>query len=275
MKIAEIFSETDYKEILKKQIIYKKKLRPHYTFEAVAKACGVQKTYLSRILRHKGNLSLDQIYLACDFLKFKSLEIEYTVAVYLQQICTAEKRKSFYRNRAEEIRKKALNTESKLSVKAQNPASQMLSQYYADPYYSLIHMFLTLEEYRQNPQALASVLSIDQSRVSSYLDDLESMGIIQQQGRRWKVVKNNIHLPESSPFVKAHRSLLRVKAMEKIDRLDPKDFYSFTVVFSADGVVKRQAHELFLTYLEEVQDLVNNSAETEVYQMNFDLLKWS
>lgn len=72
-----------------------------------------------------------------------------------------------------------------------------------------------------------------------------------------------------------HRNFLRLKSIEKMDHLDKKDFYSFTVAFSTEASINKQIREKFLNFLEEVQALVQNGKEKEVYQMNFDLLKWS
>jgi hypothetical protein len=69
--------------------------------------------------------------------------------------------------------------------------------------------------------------------------------------------------------------LLRLKAIEKMDSLEKNEFYSFTVVFSTEESVRKQARELFLKYLEEVQTLVQRSSEKDVYRINFDLFKWS
>jgi uncharacterized protein (TIGR02147 family) len=271
-----IFNEKSYKEILTKVLLHKKKLRPHYTFEAMARACGVQKTYLSRALRHKSNLSLEQLYLACEFLKLKSLETEYVIAVFSYETANHAKRKAHYFEKINELKNRALQTEANLNLKTQSiKEKQSIGMYYVDPLYSLIHMFLTIEEYLIEPMLMSKSLGISETRVMEYLEDLETMGILSQEGKRWKVLQNNIHLSENSPFVKAHRNLLRLKSIEKMDRLDKKDFYSFTVAFSTEASINKQIREKFLNFLEEVQALVQNGKEKEVYQLNFDLLKWS
>jgi hypothetical protein len=275
MSHFDLFEEENYKTILQQTLLNKKKLRPHYTFEAMAKACGVQKTYLSRVLRHKGNLSFDQICLAGEFLRLKALEQEYLLVLYQREISISEKRKKIHEQKMNELRRKAFKTESKLSVCAQKAESIEIGLYYVDPYYSIIHMFLTLDVYLKEPMLMVKSLSLSEEKISKYLEDLEAMGIIGQDGKKWKVLQNSIHLPEESPFVKAHRNLLRLKAIEKMDLGNKKDFYSFSVVFSADEKVRQQAHQLFLKYIGEVQCLVQNSTEKEVYQLNFDLLKWT
>ena len=53
-----IFKYLNYKVILKEKIKdLKEGRRGRFTFEALARACRIQKTYLSKVLNHDGNLN--------------------------------------------------------------------------------------------------------------------------------------------------------------------------------------------------------------------------
>lgn len=270
-----IYLENCYKKSLTKYLIFRKKLRASYTFESMAQACGVQKTYLSKVLKHDGNLNLDQLFAACEYLKLKPLESEFLLSLYHYQTAQNAKRRDQYKQKIDEIRVKSQATDSKLQLKNEKNVQDSIMEYYADPYFSLVHMFLTLETYSKNPEALQVALYLDAKRITYYLDRLESMGIIKQEGAFWKVVQDTLHLPEGSPFVKAHRTLLRLKSMDQLERSSAKDYYSFSVVFSSEESVRREIQERFFQFLEGVKKLVEKGNEKEVYQLNFDLLKWS
>ena len=270
-----IYLEHCYKKALTKYLLFRKKLRASYTFEAMAQTCGVQKTYLSKVLKHDGNLNLDQLFTACEYLKLKPLESEFLLSLYHYQTAQNSKRRELYKQKIDEIRLKSQATDSKISFKNEKTMQDSIMEYYADPYFSLVHMFLTIEVYSKNPEAMQSALQLDAKKVAYYLDRLESMGIIKQEGIYWKVVQDTLHLPEGSPFVKAHRTLLRLKSLDQLERLSSKDYYSFSVVFSSDESVRREIQERFFQFLEGVKKLVEKGNEKEVYQLNFDLLKWS
>lgn len=270
-----IYNENCYKKLLTKYLEFRKKLRPNHTFESMAKYCGIQKTYLSKVLNHEGNLNLDQLFSACEYLKFKPTEVEYIFTLYHYQTAHNSKRREQQKLKLEELKSKTHTTEEKLQLKNITDSKNSIAEYYADPYFSLIHMFLTIQEFQNDLGKLSLALELSSKKVISYLDKMESMGVIKQEGTAWKVVKSTMHLPENSPFVKAHRTMLRLKSMEKIEKLNSKDYQSFSVVFSSDESTEKEIRERFFKFLEEVKKLTEKSKEKEVYQLNFDLLKWS
>lgn len=73
-----IYKHIDYKILLKNSLETKKSsLGRAFTYESMAKACRIQKTYLSRVLNRDGDLSRDQLYRACEFLGFSAAEKEF------------------------------------------------------------------------------------------------------------------------------------------------------------------------------------------------------
>jgi uncharacterized protein (TIGR02147 family) len=269
------FALTSYKDFLIQYLLFRKKARSSFTFEAMAVACSVQKTYLSKVLKHKGNLNLDQLYAACEYLKLKPIETEFVFALYHFETATHPARRALYQNQLVELRRRSLTTDAKISVSTEKIQATQVAEYYADPMFSLVHMFLTIDRFRKAPQLMGEILQLTSEKLSLYIDRLEKFGIIEQSGAGWKVIKDHMHLPEDSVFVKAHRTLLRMKALEQLERLDHKDYYSFTVVFSSEESVQKEIRLRFLQFLDEVQKLVEKGREKEVFQLNFDLLKWS
>lgn len=245
----------------------------------MAKACGVQKAYLSRVLKYKGNLSLDQVYLSCDFLKLKPMEVDYIISLYHFENTTIEKRKKQLINEINEMKRKALRTEAHLNLADNSTVTQDnqkdLSIFYSDPNFSLIHMFLTLKKYSREPMLLRNILPIEKEKLNFYLDQLVLMGFVEETNDGWKILRHSVHLSESSYLIKAHRTFMRLKSLEKIDSLSQSDFHSVSILFSTDIEVHRKIREKFFQFLTEVEKMVQKSEEVEVYQLNFDLLKWS
>src|SRR5438067_732825 len=66
-----VYDCDSYKSFLRTSLLQKKQAvsSSRYTYERMARACGIQKTYLSRVLNSDAShLSDDQLYLACRFL---------------------------------------------------------------------------------------------------------------------------------------------------------------------------------------------------------------
>lgn len=270
-----IFNILSYKSAISKILLEKKKLRPQMTFENMAKACGVQKAYLSRVLRHKGHLNSDQLYLAAKFLKLTNLETKYLLKLLQLETTVVEERKNLLQKQLDDIRQQSLSTEARTKVDVIPLNKEIFSEYYTDPNFSLIHMFLTIEEFAKDKYKICSHLNIERDKLDIYLDKLEEMKIIRLEVNKIQVLKDNLHLPESSYLIKAFRTLMRIKSLEKIDKVKEKEAYSFSVAFSSEPKVHDQIREKFLIFLEEVQTLVQKSNEKQVYQINFDLFKWS
>ncbi|MGZ3772753.1 MAG: TIGR02147 family protein [Pseudobdellovibrionaceae bacterium] len=270
-----LYNYRSYKDCLFKILLEKKKSRPQYTFEALAKACGIQKTYLSRVLKHKGNLTEDQLYSACVYLKFSKMEIKYVLTLWRWENSSHPDRREYYIKKIEDLRSQSLKTENKIKVNTVSSAKESLAEYYSDPFFPLIHMFLTLERFQKNPEALKEYLAIPKSKIHLYLDRLNDMNLIEFKDKKWTVIQDTIHLPRTSHLIKTYRALMRLKALEKMDRSSEEDFYSFSVVFSSNAEVQKEIQNRFLSFLSDVQKIVKEEKESDVYQMNFDLLKWS
>ncbi|MGZ3768630.1 MAG: TIGR02147 family protein [Bdellovibrio sp.] len=269
----DVFSYKSYKKCLTDILLEKKKSRPQYTFEALAKAMGVQKTYLSRVLKHKGHLSEDQLYGACNYLKTSKAEMKYLITLWRWENAIHPERNIYYDKKLAELRHQSLKTENKLDQKTKQ--LDHLSEYYTDPYFPLIHMFLTVENFQKTPELLKEHLGLTKSKIYFYLDRLCDMNLIAFEDKKWKSIQESIHLPRTSHLIKSYRTLMRLKAVEKMEHLEEDEFYSFSVAFSTNPAVQKEIHSRFLKFLSDVQKLVMAEKASDVYQMNFDLLKWS
>ncbi len=271
-----IYEYQNYKTFLKDSVVHGKNKTSHkLTYEALAQACHVQKTYLSKVLNKDGDLNSDQFYRCMTFLKLDENEKEFMQLVYDHQTSTVLEKKKWLGGKIENKQHQHMKTESNIKAEAQTTSLELLNTYYLDPYFSVIHMYLTIPKFQKNPESVASSLKITEKILNEYLDQLLEMRIIEKQGTEFKLIKDNLHLPENSPIYKAYRSLMRMKSIQQMETLAPEKSYSFSAIFSTDPVARKTIHKAFLAFLKETQKLVQKGKETEVYQMNFDLFDWS
>jgi uncharacterized protein (TIGR02147 family) len=270
-----IFNNLDYRSVLKNGLQHLKLVKPSATLEKLADYCRIQKTYLSKVLNHGGNLNTDQIYLAAEYLGFNQIQTEFLFLIHDYDQCSVEKRKKELLKKIQKIQKDQLNTQSHLKVKSEELQIEVLQEYYADPYHQIIHIFLTIKEYQENPKLIQEKLNLTNDKFQDYLHKLIKMNVINLENKIYKSQIDNLHLPSNSSLMKAYRTMTRIQALQKLNTLSDENSYNFTVVFSTDQKTREKIHQNFLEFLKETQKIVSKSHEEDVFQINFDLLKWS
>ena len=100
MSITGFFEFKDYKKLLREALLARKAISPRYTFQKMAEACGVQKTYLSRALGDsKVHLGADALHAAGQFLEFSPDQLEFLILL-------AEEERSLHPPRKRELRQR-------------------------------------------------------------------------------------------------------------------------------------------------------------------------
>jgi uncharacterized protein (TIGR02147 family) len=271
-----IYDYDDYRKALKEALLEKKNsLGTAFTFQNMAKACRIQKTYLSKVLNDRGDLSGDQLYLACEYLGFNGEDREFIFLIFEEARTVVQKRKSELRSQISRIRKSYIKTELHLKSSALPTDADDFSDYYLDPYAQVVHMFLTVDRFAKMAGTIAERLHITSEFLAEILTKLQRLGIVEMRAGQYYVVKDNIHLSRESTLYRPYRNLLRMKANERIDILPSERSYNFSVIFSTNPRTKQKIHAAFLEFLRVVQEMVGKTKADEVYQMNFDLFGWS
>lgn len=195
--------------------------------------------------------------------------------VYDGQTTQIPELKKTFRNRIHEIQEKQKLTENNIEVRTNHSEQSELAKYYLDPHFQIIHMFLTIKKFAQEPALIAKELNMSEKSLSSYLEYLSRLKIIEYRQQQWIVKQDNLHLSKSSDLYKAYRSLMRIKALEQMDRAEEDDFYSFSVIFSTDPATQAKIKDEFLQFLKRTKALAALGKDESVYQINFDLLNWT
>lgn len=271
------FSETDFRKVLKDALLQLKSVSgQRYTFQKMADACRVQKTYLSRVLGGNGTLNADQIFAACHYLKLAPQECEFLQLLGEQERSVFPERKKQIEISVSRIRKQALRSESALDASINESTRDANLHYYLEPYAQVVHLFLTIAHYQRNPARIAEALRLEPKYVWSIVEKLAQGGFVVVEDGRYRSVPVDLHLPADSTLYPSWRTLQRTLTLQKIQRTstDNSD-YHFTVLFSSDPDARNRIQTRFLEFLREMQEIVKQSDETQVYQANFDLFSWS
>jgi len=271
-----VFEFDDYKSLLRYLLDERKRNIKGFALHKLARACRIQKTYLSRVLNSTADLSEDQMYLASRELEMAKDEIEYLSLLHQRDRSGVKSRVDLLSKEIKQLRKN--NKKSEKHIKVQPLKSNLIentSIYYLDMNFQLVHILLTIERFVNNPSLITKILSIKKEKLQFYLDTLIELSLIEYHDGEYTVIKDSLHLSKDSPIFHTYRRLTRDHSLNKLEHLDGDDQYSFSVSFSTSPEVKNKIHQEFLEFLKKTKSWVDEGVESEVYQMNFDLFKWS
>lgn len=174
------------------------------------------------------------------------------------------------------IQEEHKKTTTHISTKPQESLDLDLAEYYSDPYYKIIHVFLGIENFEKHPLALSEQLHLSPKKIQNYLVRLEEMSVIQLiDGGVVKVLKKNYHLPKDFFICKPHQAAMKMLSQQTLLTVEDEKKESVCVTFSGEETTFKQVHAEFLEFLKRTEKYVKNSHCEEVFQMNFDLHYWS
>ncbi len=272
-----VFSQTDYRAVLRLAVTERKGFDSDFGFHKLADAARVQKPYLSKVIGGNANLNSDQLYAICRILKFGEEEHEYMQLLLELERSGLDDRRKELRAKIDRIAESKRDSAAYLSAKAVQPDqtnSALLADYYLDPIVQIVHVALSIERYSLNPMLLCKEFHIDGPHIHSIISSLERMGLVVRENSRFVPLETSLHLPKSSPIFRAWRNQLKLLSTQRLNQLNDKEGYSFSVVFSASETTRKEIHARFLEFLKSCESLVGEAKSKNVYQMSFDLFPW-
>jgi hypothetical protein len=249
-----------------------------FTFEAMAKAARIQKTYLSRVFHDdKTHLTADQLFLCCRYLGMNDDETRYLILLLERERSDRSERKDFLEEEIRAVREHHLRTESSLEDTNvyHGRENERLFEFYLNPELQLTHVALTIEACASDFKYLAKLLSMPLESVRHNVATLEKLGLVVSSKGKCTVKQPSLHLSKDSALYPAYRALMRTKLLARASQQQEND-YAFSVMFSGTDETREAIQRAFLAFLKEAQHHVSTCAEPhQVYQMSFDLVNWS
>lgn len=267
-----------YKTLLREELeLRRATLGNRVTFERMAKACGVQKTYLSRVLNTDGaHLSQDQLFQACLYLGLTKDERRFAGLLLEHERATVNKRRDDLAAEIDAIRKKRSRSESYLRETPTAAGAVGSPAYFLDPEAILVHVFMTTETFAGDVQEIQRRLNLSDVRLSAILAQLQQNGLIGlDDAGCYRVLVDRLHLPSDAEIYPAYRVMQRLKTVERLRQLDSDHAYSFSAVFTADEATRQVIKDKLLRLLGEIEPAASSAPARDVFQLNLDLFDWS
>lgn len=270
-----IFEFNSIQDVVMAYIEEQKVLGSKVTYQELAISMRIQKSYLSKVMKKDAHLSKDQVYLLAMELSLSEEEREFLFLL-------ADRDKVAIKKLYQELNKKIktiqnINTKSEdyLDKDSNTLSTSDIQKYYLNAENQLIHLTLGIKTYQSNVELLKSIFNLSDEQLSKSLNLLNELGLIVIKDKKIELIKSNLHLTKDSPFFEAWQTMLTLKSQEHIKKLSNDNKYNFIVTFSADEADHEKIRIEFMNYLKKVETIVKKSDPKDLYQMSYNLFKWT
>jgi len=143
--------------------------------------------------------------------------------------------------------------------------------YFSTWIWSAIHFLTSIPEY-QSLENISDRLGLKLSVTLQFLEQLQTQGLIENQGQRWIYKSGEFHAPKDSPLVRLHHQNWRMRAV-----VDAQDLNSEGTHFTAVQTVSKNDYEkiknLLLQFISEASSIAGPSTPEEGIVITCDVFK--
>ncbi|MCM2279474.1 MAG: TIGR02147 family protein [Oligoflexia bacterium] len=263
-----VFGFRGYREFLEQHL---GKSAPRGQRQRLAKFLKCQPAYVSRVMKGKAELSLEQAEATTRFLRLSEPESRFFLLLVLHDRAGTPGLRARFKDEIE----KELNSRSSIKNRMRSPelSPEVSRRYYASWLPSLLHVAASVPELR-TVERLSSRFRLDPSAAASTLEFLEDAGLIEHGRNGYRITNRSIHLGGDSALVTQHHSNWRLRCLESLNRERRNDLH-YSSVISCSYRDKERIRELMLNCIAEIRAIVRESPEEEVFAYLFDLFEMS
>lgn len=259
-----IFEFTDYKEFVRFRI----EAMPNKgrgQFRQLAEALRMHTTLVSQVFNGDRNLTLEQACELSQFWGLNELETEMMLALVQYERAGTDLLKQALQLQIESIRNKADQLVHRLP-KDKELSEQDQAIFYSNWYYSGIRLLTSVPSLR-SIDALAEHLNLPKPLVSRVVSFLLETGLCVEKNGEITMGPQRTHLSSESPLITRHHMNWRVKEIEKVDTLDPKELM-FTAPMSISHKDSRKVRKAILNFADEISDIVSKTKPEKLSCLN-------
>jgi plasmid maintenance system antidote protein VapI len=268
MKESSIFGHSSYKSIMKARL---RAQGQRGALSRAAEALRCQRSFLSRIMNSKMQLTPDLAFKLCLHWKFSLNEREYFQTLVEHERAVDPIYAAFLREKIAAMRQ----AHESLSERAKRPAptSSHDLAYFSGWNWTAIHFLTSIHEF-QTVDAISNRLSLSKESVIACLEQLKAWGFVSKSGNRWEYKGGEYHLPKDSPLVILHHQNWRYKAVMDAQKANPEHIH-FTNVHTISRAALPLLKERLLAFISETNELMKSSNEEDCVVLLCDLFRLS
>ena len=264
----ELYKYRNYKKFLNNYIEnLPKKGREQYL--KISEFLGVHPTMVSQVLKGPKNFSEEQAYKVCEYLGLNLSETDYFMNLLHLEKAGTMALEDFYVRKLDILKSKALKVSSRIKA-SKGLTEKDSSIFYSDWKYSAIRLLTSLEQLN-TPEEIAERTKLPLRDVKKVLDFLLQVGLVKSEDKSLDIGVTKTHLKAGSPFVKAHHTNWRLKAIEKSSSLSSEELQ-----FTGPLTISKKDFETIkikiLDLIEEIGEIVEDSPAEQLSCLNIDFI---
>jgi uncharacterized protein (TIGR02147 family) len=263
MKKVSVFEFNSYKAFMKAR------LRGREQRGALSRAAEVlncQRSFLSRVMNTKMNLTPDHCFLLSGHFQLNKEEREYFQSLLELERCSDRSFREHLNKKSEDLKRK----HEMVSEIIKRPKPQGFEVTYVSSWHwAAIHLLTSIPRL-QKSQALADRLNIPLQLVEKSLNQLQEWGCVQFKDGCWKYLSGEFHLSNENPLVGMLHQNWRSRATLSAQNPENKNLhYTNVQTGSAEDVEKVKA--LGRQYIADCNRILGPSKPEQGVAMTFDV----
>lgn len=270
-----IFEYNSIQELIEQYISDNKALGIKVTYQGLSESMRIQKSYLSKVMKKDAYLSKDQLFLLSKTMKLSSEERDYLFLLADRDKVAITELQNELSKKIKELQNKNTKSENYLKKETIKLNKEELNKYYLTPENQLIHLALGIIKFQNKPELLIDVFNVSTKQFKASISLLKELKLIEVKNDKIKILKSNLHLSKDSIYFQGWLNQLKLKSIEHLKKVDSENKYNFTVTYSCSKNDQEKIRLEFMKYLKKVESIVKKSEAKSLYQMNFDLFKWT
>lgn len=268
MKDVGVFGHSSYKSVMK---TYLRGEGRRGALSRAAEALNCQRSFLSRIMNSKMQLTPDLAFKLCLHWRLSLAEREYFQALVEMERAVDPVYAAHLRDKIKVIRDAHESISNR--AKRPSPTGSHDTLYFSGWHWTAIHFLTSIKEF-QTVDSIAMRLHLPKKFVTECLEQLQVWGFVRQLGNIWEYSGGEFHLPKDSPLVILHHQNWRNKAVQDAQAMGNESLH-FTNVHTVSRANLALLKELLLKFISESNDLLKSSGEEDCVVILCDLYSLS
>ena len=233
----------------------------------MAEALRLHTTFISQVLNHKADFSIEQAEFANEYLEHSELEGEYFIYLVLKDRAENPKLKKRFLDKIDQIRKSMLNIKDRINTHKEIQREDKV-RFYSNPYYAAIHVLCSIITIN-TPNDVANALKLSLNETQTMLEFLIQIGMVQVVDGKLESGTQFVHIGQDSDLLSLHHRNWRLQSLSKLQNMDKEDFhYSACMSLSVSDAFKIK--NILIEQLKKNLKIVGDSKEEAAFVYNID-----
>jgi uncharacterized protein (TIGR02147 family) len=239
-------------------------------FQRIALRLQMHTTLVSQVFRGQKSLTFEQACGLCDHLGLNALETDYFMKLIEFDRAGSDLLRRLVRRQLADIRARAREVSSRV------PRGKAISEseraiFYSTWHYSAVRLLTSIPRF-QMLDPISEHLGLSKKQVREILDFLVRTGLCTELHSKFSMSEKNTHVEAQSPFVVRHHLNWRMKALQKVESLSPREL-AFTAPVSISEKDFAKVREILLDAIQRIGKIVEQSPAEEVGFLTLDWMK--